>query len=182
MYSERVIMMDTSITETVTHGNTHPVIYLSGNAAHNRAMDAKTARTENIRQLVSRLGGPTAFVARFGDAGPARSTWSQAQVSQWTSADRPKGIGHALAREIERRLALTPGWMDQPHTSDASASPATGLTVREPDLVEQLLTLASPRTQRVIQRIAKAAESGVLSEADVSLLGEIADRLIKPKP
>lgn len=90
-------------------------------------MDAKSARTANIRSFVSAAGGPTTFANRYGDAGPSRSVWSQAQVSQWISVEHPKGIGHALAREIERRLGLSPGWMDHDHAADRSVDmTATG--------------------------------------------------------
>ncbi len=75
---------------------------------HYEHMDAKTARTMNIRALVTREGGPTKFAEKSGD-------WSQAQVSQWISETNPKGIGHALARAIERTFGLAQGWMDQPH-------------------------------------------------------------------
>lgn len=88
--------------------NTLPVIYRCGNDMHHELMDAKTARTMNIRALVAREGGPTKFAAKSGD-------WSQAQVSQWISETNPKGIGHALARAVERALGLPLGWMDQPH-------------------------------------------------------------------
>lgn len=73
-------------------------------------MDAKTARTTNIRALVAQEGGPTKFAEKSWD-------WSQAQVSQWISEANPKGIGHALARKIERTLGLSSGWMDQPRST-----------------------------------------------------------------
>ena len=85
-------------------------------------MDAKTARTHNIRSLVEAAGGPTRFAERYGDAGKDRPVWSQAQVSQWISVDRPKGIGHALAREIERRMNLPHGRLDQVLGEDDQAA------------------------------------------------------------
>lgn len=100
------------MTETLPYrlhdGNTLSVIYLDGNGWHPACMDAKTARTTNIRTLVASRGGPT----EFADLLPE---WSQAQVSQWISETKPKGIGHALARKIERTLGLPGGWLDQPH-------------------------------------------------------------------
>lgn len=74
-------------------------------------MDAKTARTENIRRLVREGGGPAEFARRYGGSGD--KVWTQSQVSQWISETNPKGIGHALAREIERRLGLAAGAMDK---------------------------------------------------------------------
>lgn len=79
-------------------------------------MDAKTARTTNIRAWVDAAGGPTGFVAQFG----AGTTWTQAQVSQWISATNPKGIGHALARTIEKQVRKPAGSMDRPPESQAA--------------------------------------------------------------
>lgn len=74
-------------------------------------MDAKTARTENIRRLVREAGGPAEFARTYGGSGD--KVWTQSQVSQWISESNPKGIGHALAREIELRVGLAAGAMDK---------------------------------------------------------------------
>jgi len=71
-------------------------------------MDAKAARTMNIRRWVEDAGGPAAFARRYGG-----EKWVQAQVSQWISATNPKPIGHALAREIETVLGKQDGSMDR---------------------------------------------------------------------
>lgn len=72
-------------------------------------MDAKTNRTAWMRTHVEAAGGPAAWLSRFG----AGRKWSTAQVSQWTS-DKPKPIGHALARALEEAQGLAPGSMDLP--------------------------------------------------------------------
>lgn len=69
-------------------------------------MDATTARTMNVRELVAKAGGPTAFANSYGSG-----RWSQAQVSQWT-ADDPKSIGGRLARAIEAEVGLEKGALD----------------------------------------------------------------------
>jgi hypothetical protein len=70
-------------------------------------MDATTARTLNIRQLVAAKGGPAAFSREVG-----AGKWPAAQVSQWVSKTKPKGIGHNLARELEGALGLKTGTLD----------------------------------------------------------------------
>lgn len=80
------------------------------------AMDANTARTENMRRLVAEAGGPAEWVRRYGG-----DRWTQPQVSQWISESSPKGIGGRLARDLERTLGLGVGALDQP-SSQASQS------------------------------------------------------------
>jgi len=72
-------------------------------------MDASTARTQNIRQLVADAGGPTAFSNRYG-----HGRWSQAQVSQWIAEENPKSIGNRLARHLEIEVGLPHGSLDYP--------------------------------------------------------------------
>jgi hypothetical protein len=80
-------------------------------------MDASQARTLHIRAWVSAAGGPTEFSSAYGDG-----RWTPAQVSQWTSASNPKGIGHKLARDIERALGHPRGTMDVP-PADSGTDP-----------------------------------------------------------
>jgi hypothetical protein len=70
-------------------------------------MDAKRARTLNIRHFVAEAGGPTEFAIQYGG-----DRWTQAQVSQWISEKSPKPIGHNLARELEVALGLQEGEFD----------------------------------------------------------------------
>lgn len=80
-------------------------------------MDATSTRARNITMLVAQAGGPTAFgklVER-----------DQVQVSQWTSAKKPKPIGNRLARAIEKRLGHDRGWLDQPQWDPHEAAPAS---------------------------------------------------------
>jgi hypothetical protein len=75
-------------------------------------MDAKTARTLNIRKLVEAKGGPTVFASLCLDA-DGQPRWVQAQVSQWISEDNPKTIGDRLARSIEQAVGLPHGELDR---------------------------------------------------------------------
>lgn len=80
-------------------------------------MDAKTNRTAHIRAWVQEAGGPAEFVRRYGTG----RKWQPAQVSQWVSEANPKGIGHALARELEEAKGAPPGSMDHPAATSQSA-------------------------------------------------------------
>jgi hypothetical protein len=86
------------------------------------AMDATTARTLNIRQLVAAKGGPAAFSREVG-----AGKWPASQVSQWVSQKKPKGIGHNLAREIEGELGLRTGTLDNWTGEAPAASQSVGL-------------------------------------------------------
>lgn len=93
-------------------------------------MDAKTARTLNIRALVAVAGGPTSFATRYG-----AGRWSQPQVSLWISEANPKPIGHKLARSIEEAVGKPNGWLDTPpHVGKESHSGGLELAILAPAL------------------------------------------------
>lgn len=71
-------------------------------------MDSKTIRYKNSRHLIDRLGGVSAFAEKLGK--------QQSQVSAFAGSNPTKGIGNTIARQIEDKLKLPPGWMDLPHT------------------------------------------------------------------
>ena len=118
MYSAS--FMPQSITDSVMSVNTVSGISRARHGWDDSRMDAATARTTNIRLWVAEAGGPAEFARRYGG-----DDWVQAQVSQWTSQSRPKGIGNKLAREIERRLGKSPGSMDQEpgHSNEGKPPP-----------------------------------------------------------
>ncbi|ULQ47421.1 hypothetical protein JN531_003850 [Flagellatimonas centrodinii] len=108
-------------------------------------MDATTARTLNIRRLVSASNGPTAFANRYGGG-----RWTQAQVSQWVSEDKPKSIGGRLARDLEAELGLLRGELDQPPADAVQADrqpPSRGINIHAD---------VSPDAERLIAAILKA--------------------------
>ena len=98
-------------------------------------MDAKAARTINIRALVAKTGGPASFAAKTG------GRWVAAQVSQWISETNPKPIGHKLARDIESIVGQSNGWLDQSHFLNDSSEknslypPVTGGVSYSPETV-----------------------------------------------
>lgn len=80
-------------------------------------MDASTARTENMRRHVAKSGGPTEWAREFGG-----DRWTQAQVSQWISESKPKGIGGNLARDLEAAMGLERGTLDRAPLENGAAS------------------------------------------------------------
>lgn len=76
-------------------------------------MDASECRTANIRIWVAEMGGPAKWLQKYGKG----TTWTPAQVSQWISEAKPKGIGRPLARKIERQMNLPQAVMDYPPAS-----------------------------------------------------------------
>ena len=96
-----------------------PVLVTHGSIAD---MDVTRTRALNIAMLVEQSGGPTAF-GKLIDR-------DQVQVSQWTSAKKPKPIGGRLARYIEGRLGRERGWLDRPQWEAETAMPSASQSVR----------------------------------------------------
>lgn len=68
-----------------------------------------------MRRLVAAAGGPTEWVRRYGG-----TRWTQAQVSQWISDTKPKGIGGNLARDLEGVMGLAHGDLDRPGSAEVA--------------------------------------------------------------
>jgi len=154
--------MGETLPQRLRDSNTLSVIYCDGNEMHHAHMDAKTARTTNIRALVAQYGGPTKFTEKSGD-------WSQAQVSQWISEANPKGIGHALARKIERTLGLPGGWMDQWHGSATLEN-----TPAPPPVDHALLVRSINAAQSAFARAGMMASLGNVAELSTCIYTRIA--------
>jgi hypothetical protein len=94
-------------------------------------------------------------------------------------------MGEKLARHIERCLRLPTGWMDQPNdettqpTSPAAPAPDAPPGGTKAHNLDTLMASASPRSLDAIKRIAAAADAGRLTEADVALLNQIAERFAR---
>lgn len=84
---------------------------------------------------------------------------------------RSKSFGEKRARSLEIAARMPVGYLDADEGHVPASDPA------DTALAKRLLALATPRSQRALERIIAAAEAGRLSEADVKLLGEIAARL-----
>jgi len=73
-------------------------------------MENKEIRIWNTRYLADTLGEtPTTLLAEKLDKG------SSSQISQLLGLTPTKGIGHTMARSIEKEFDLPKGWLDQIH-------------------------------------------------------------------
>lgn len=83
---------------------------------------ANELRRENLARLIAEVGGPKTF-SDVIERDPS-------QVSQWANASpdsktgKPRQISHLSARNIEKRLNLPFGWMDQDHAAELEPYPA----------------------------------------------------------
>lgn len=78
-------------------------------------MDVSTTRRENLARLIAEHG-TIERLALLADKSPS-------YLSQLKNGHR--GMGHSTARNLEKKMGLSAGWMDQPH--DASESSGGGL-------------------------------------------------------
>ena len=92
-------------------------------------MDAKTARTINIRRLVEAVGGAENFSRTY--VSTTGKPWTAAQVRAWVNEKKPKPIGHVLARRIEAATNHEHGWMDVVSTAYAE-TPYLESGIRQP--------------------------------------------------
>lgn len=97
-------------------------------------MDASTSRTENMRRLVAKAGGPAAWALTYGG-----TRWQQPQVSQWISEASPKGIGGRLARDLEEAMGLGRGELDQPPSGQSHSVGIDASTLRSAHRLLQLV-------------------------------------------
>lgn len=70
-------------------------------------MSVTDTRYKNARQLVDQAGGVVAFADKLG--------MNKSQASHIVGANPIKGIGHSIARRIERAFKQPTGWLDEPH-------------------------------------------------------------------
>jgi hypothetical protein len=76
-------------------------------------------RRDNARALAAECGGMAAFARRIGRADP--------YISQLIGTNPQRGIGHAMARHIEKVFEKPPGWMDSRH--EEGQDPLTDTTI-----------------------------------------------------
>lgn len=69
-----------------------------------------------MRRLVAEAGGPAEWARRYGG-----TRWAPAQVSQWISETKPKGIGGRLARDLEAAMGMQRGQLDRPPSMAAAS-------------------------------------------------------------
>ena len=131
-------------------------------------------RREALKRLIDeRFEGKQAEFARAINRSPSLV---------WQCLSGHRNIGEKLAREIESKLRLKQGWLDsdstdfnlsgQPYTPGSDNPPA-----KVPPEFSALLSKATPRSYKQLMQIAEAAADGRLTDADINLLTQIANRI-----
>lgn len=163
--------MPKSLPFRLCHVNTDSGIYCTGNGLDHERMDASSARSARIRQLVAEAGGPAEFARRYGGA-----NWTQAQVSQWISITKPKGIGHKLAREIESRVGLPAGWMD--HADGITAFPSSQSVSEQRAMIAAVVRLTDYLNDMAVEPIPPERRMAVIEAAIEVVQGVGVDRVM----
>lgn len=126
------------------------------------------ARRAALRAWIdTRFAGSQA--AYIEDARRRRVKLNQSEISQLLGS---KSFGEKKARTLEQQSGMPDGYLV--HATGTSSPPAVASTAM------QLLTRATPRSRKHLEAIIEAANTGRLTDADVDLLGAIAQRFAKP--
>lgn len=75
-------------------------------------------RRENLRRLVGQWGGPTSLSRKLGHS-------NGSYMAQLVGPNPSREISEKVAREIEGKLGLPVGWMDQEHGPSKPADEET---------------------------------------------------------
>lgn len=65
-------------------------------------------RRTNLRKLMEQWGGPTSLAAKLGHS-------NGSYMAQLAGPHPTRDVSEKVARDIENKLQLPPGWMDKPH-------------------------------------------------------------------
>ena len=75
-------------------------------------MDVYRTRRENLRDLARTWGGPTSLAKKLGHS-------NGSYLAQLIGPNPSREVSEKTAREIEKRLGLPVGWMDQENPASA---------------------------------------------------------------
>ena len=143
-------------------------------------MDISEIRRENLRALMNdHFGGAKVRIAdRLGKS----PSYIARCLSLTIAPENRKKIGEEFARQIEETLGLNRYAMDQPLSDEEALEGITPLSRTSEDqafvgAIGVMALAASPRSKSALEKIAMAADSGLLTEEDMLLLEVIANRL-----
>jgi hypothetical protein len=88
-------------------------------------------RRGNLRKLMEQWGGPTSLSVKLGHS-------NGSYLAQLAGPHPSRDVSEKVAREIERKLGLSPMWLDQQHKT-APGQPDTNLLIEVVALVQDLL-------------------------------------------
>ncbi len=92
-------------------------------------MNVYETRRVNLRALINQWGGPTSMSRKLGHA-------NGSYIAQIAGPHPSRDISEKTAREIESKLGLPVGWMDQDH-------PASGQQLNDQALTEVVRAVAT---------------------------------------
>lgn len=131
-------------------------------------MDIKTTRRLNMRRLINR------------DYGSKQADFASAIGRQPDYVSRclkgSKGIGEDLARDIESKLRLTPGWLDREQGKEGESVPDRAAP---PVVEEEFWKALSPRTRALVEEVIMKSSRGALRDDDIRLLQDMVDKFSK---
>jgi hypothetical protein len=79
-------------------------------------------RRENLRILLNQWGGPTSLAKKLGHS-------NGSYVAQLVGPNPTREVSEKVARDMEAKLGLPIGWLDQEHTGRAKAVDEEALSV-----------------------------------------------------
>lgn len=79
-----------------------------------RGMDMKQIRRANLRRLITEAGS-VKEVAESAGTDPNYLSALASDNPPKTQSGRPRGVGDALARKLEKAAGKPPGWLDSLH-------------------------------------------------------------------
>lgn len=97
-------------------------------------------RRTNLRKLMESWGGPTSLAHKLGHS-------NGSYLAQLAGPNPSREVSEKVAREIEIRLNLPPGWLDKKHKSPAGA-PDTEKLIEVIALVQDVLDAEGVKLQR----------------------------------
>ena len=97
-------------------------------------------RRANLRKLMEQWGGPTSLAAKLGHS-------NGSYLAQLAGPHPSRDVSEKVAREIERKLGLSPMWMDSAHKTPP-AQPDTNALIEVVAMVQDLLHAANVKISK----------------------------------
>lgn len=130
-----------------------------------RVKTIEEIRHENLLAVLERFGTLQAFADKIGRAHSQISQLKNRSVS--TSSKKPRNLDTKIARLIEEKLELEPGWMDNDHSRMAWPFPAVDRTQWEALSAEDRM-----HVQRTLNALLAQYGQGEVSTATSTGSGE----------
>lgn len=97
-------------------------------------------RRDNLRKLMDQWGGPTSLALKLGHS-------NGSYMAQLAGPHPTRDVSEKTARDVERKLGLSSGWMDKPHKG-APGQPDTNALIEVMALVQDVLEAEGMRVPK----------------------------------